>query len=117
MKNTSKVAKTRAVRFLRYLKILTFIDKYVTLNKFAPSVRDIMKACSISSTSVVRYMLLELVKSGYLYRRPRDARVMRLTATGAKLVGSPHREVDTSSACPCCGRLYEPSQKLLRATS
>lgn len=54
--------------------MLKFIREFMQDNGLPPTVRDIQKACGISSTSVVDYNLRILQREGYLRRRPDVAR-------------------------------------------
>lgn len=69
---TSKKLSTRRQQ------ILGFIQEFITENGIPPTVRDIQRACQISSTSVVDYNLQKLRQSGYLNRRPDVARGIEL---------------------------------------
>ncbi len=62
----------------RRKKILDFIQSFIEENGLPPTVRDIQKACDISSTSVVDYNLRLLDRDGYLNRRPEVARGIEL---------------------------------------
>ena len=66
----------------RQERILSFIQSFYEQNSYPPTIRDIQKACSISSTSVVNYHLNLLEKAGYLKRAGNISR-------GIELVGSP----------------------------
>lgn len=66
----------------RQERILSFIQSFYEQNSYPPTIRDIQKACSISSTSVVNYNLNLLEKAGYLKRAGNISR-------GIELVGSP----------------------------
>ncbi|MEK7214943.1 MAG: transcriptional repressor LexA [Chloroflexota bacterium] len=59
---------------LRQQAILDFIDGFTEEHGYAPSIRDIVRGCDISSTSVVDYNLRILARGGYLRR---DADVSR----------------------------------------
>ncbi len=59
-------------------RILDFIQTFIEDNGLPPTVRDIQKACEISSTSVVDYNLRLLDRDGYLNRRPDVARGIEL---------------------------------------
>ena len=59
-------------------RILEFIRTFHEENGLPPTVRDIQKACSISSTSVVDYNIRILQRDGYLHRRPDVARGIEL---------------------------------------
>jgi len=62
----------------RRQRILEFIQEFITENGIPPTVRDIQRACQISSTSVVDYNLHKLKQAGYLNRRPDVARGIEL---------------------------------------
>ena len=62
----------------RRKRILEFIQSFIEDNGIPPTVRDIQKACEISSTSVVDYNLRLLDRDGYLNRRPDVARGIEL---------------------------------------
>ena len=62
----------------RRQRILTYIQEFITDNGIPPTVRDVQKACDISSTSVVDYNLRILDRDGYLNRRPDMARGIEL---------------------------------------
>jgi len=54
--------------------ILHFIDSFSAEKGYPPSVREIVRGCDISSTSVVEYHLNILQKEGYIRRDPEVAR-------------------------------------------
>lgn len=54
--------------------VLGAIKTFWAEEGFSPSIRDIMEATDISSSSVVRYHILELVRAGAIERTPRVAR-------------------------------------------
>ena len=62
----------------RRQRILAYIQEFITDNGIPPTVRDVQKACDISSTSVVDYNLRILDRDGYLNRRPDMARGIEL---------------------------------------
>ena len=62
----------------RRRQILDFIRKFIGDNGIPPTVRDVQKACNISSTSVVDYNLRILDRDRYLNRRPDVARGIEL---------------------------------------
>jgi len=60
-------------------RVLPFVREFIAQLGYAPTCREIMAGCGISSTSVVRYALLGLERQGYLRRGPRGtARTMRM---------------------------------------
>ena len=67
--------------------MMDFIREFKEENSLPPTVRDIQKACGISSTSVVDYNLRLLQRDGYLRRRPDVARGNR--ASGRAITGEP----------------------------
>ena len=62
----------------RRQRILEFIGEFLEENWLPPTIRDIQKACGISSTSVVDYNLRLLQRDGYLRRKPDVARGIEL---------------------------------------
>ena len=60
------------------LRILNFIRDFLEDKGYAPTVRDIVKGCSISTPSVVQHHLDKLEKEGYIYRDPEVFRSIRL---------------------------------------
>ena len=58
----------------RRQRILSFLQEFYADNGIPPTVRDIQRACEISSTSVVDYNLEKLRESGYINRRQDVAR-------------------------------------------
>ncbi|MDP6549516.1 MAG: transcriptional repressor LexA [Dehalococcoidia bacterium] len=62
----------------RRRQILEFIQGFIGENGIPPTVRDIQRACDVSSTSVVDYNLHRLREGGYLNRRPDVARGIEL---------------------------------------
>ena len=62
----------------RRQRILGFIQEFYLENGIPPTVRDIQKACDISSTSVVDYNLDKLEQAGYINRRPDVARGIKI---------------------------------------
>ena len=74
--------------------ILDFIQSFIDENGLPPTVRDIQKACEISSTSVVDYNLRILDRDGYLNRRPDVARgIELLDDTGQPMNAVPRVQV------------------------
>ena len=63
-------------------RILDFVRRFLEENGLPPTVRDIQRACGISSTSVVDYNLRRLQRDGYLRRRPDMARGLELLEGG-----------------------------------
>ena len=59
-------------------QIINFIRQYLRDNGYPPSVRDIVKGCGISSTSVVVYNLNKLERAGYIRRQSDISRGIEL---------------------------------------
>ena len=72
----------------RRKRILEFIQTFIDDNGLPPTVRDIQKACEISSTSVVDYNLRLLDRDGFLNRRPDVARGIELLDDAGQPVNS-----------------------------
>ena len=75
----------------RRQQILEFIQEFITENGIPPTVRDVQKACEISSTSVVDYNLRILERDGYLNRRPDVARGIELLDNSGQPVSNAPR--------------------------
>ena len=58
--------------------ILEFIEEFFDDNGYPPTIREIGKACDISSTSVVNYNLNKLERESYLVRDREVSRGLRL---------------------------------------
>ena len=63
----------------RQQRMLSFIQGFSEENGYPPSIREIGRAVSISSTSVVNYNLNRLVDEGFLDRDQNVSRGIRLT--------------------------------------
>ena len=75
----------------RQTQICKFIAQFSSENGFAPTIREIGSALSISSTSVVQYHILALEHAGALTRREGYSRTIRLAPGlfGTRLCQSP----------------------------
>lgn len=62
--------------------ILQFIKNYIGDNGWAPSVREISASVNASSTGTANYHLKNLETNGYIIRKARTARALRLTQEG-----------------------------------
>jgi repressor LexA len=69
--------------------ILSFIDSFLAEKGYPPSVREIVRGCHISSTSVVEYHLNILQREGYLRRDAEVARGIELRRGSRALVQVP----------------------------
>jgi repressor LexA len=65
-------------------KMLTFIRDFYQEHGLPPTVRDIQKACDISSTSVVDYNLHILQREGHIKRTPEMARGIEVLEDGVR---------------------------------
>lgn len=72
-------------------RILHFLHEFIEHRGYPPSIRDIVKGCHLSSTSVVEYHLNILKKEGYLHRDPEVSRGITLVGEkpGRRLVAVP----------------------------
>lgn len=68
--------------------ILRFIRNFIAEKGYAPTVRDILKGCNISSTAVVQHHLNVLEREGYIHRDPEVFRSIQL-ANSRRLVSVP----------------------------
>lgn len=82
----------------RRQQILQFVQDFIRDNGLPPTVRDIQKACHISSTSVVDYNLQLLARDGYLNRRPDVAR-------GIELLDESGQPVSNAPRVPIIGNI------------
>ncbi len=71
----------------RQRRILEFIDTFAEEKSYAPSIRDIVKGCGISSTSVVDYNLRILEREGHLRRDAEVSRGIVRLNSGTKIRG------------------------------
>jgi repressor LexA len=69
----------------RQKAILAFIERFINEHGYPPTIREIGKACNISSTSVVNYNLNKLEREGLLVRDREVSRGLRL----AEMVQNP----------------------------
>jgi len=69
--------------------ILSFIDNFLAEKGYPPSVREIVRGCHISSTSVVEYHLNILQKEGHIRRDAEVARGIELRRRSRALVQVP----------------------------
>lgn len=58
--------------------VLDFICQFLKEQRYPPTVRDIVKGCKISSTSVADYNLKVLEKSGFIHRQREVSRGIQL---------------------------------------
>lgn len=77
---------------------MEFINEFIQENGIPPTVRDIQRACDVSSTSVVDYNLRLLERDGYLNRRPDVAR-------GIELLDDEGQPVSNSPKVPIVGSI------------
>ncbi len=72
----------------RQQRILACIRDFLRERGYPPTVRDIGREVGISSPSAVKYQLEQLEQRGFIERDPRSSRGIRLSASGARLLGS-----------------------------
>ncbi len=72
----------------RQQKILGFVRNFTLDNGYPPTIREIGKAVTISSTSVVNYNLDALQRAGYIYRDRTISRGIRLVDGLEELTGA-----------------------------
>jgi repressor LexA len=58
--------------------ILKFIQDFINDKGYAPTVRDIVKGCGLSSTAVVQHHLNILEREGHIHRDPQVVRSIQL---------------------------------------
>jgi len=59
-------------------RILQFIHDFITDKGYAPTVRDILRGCQLSSTAVVQHHLNVLEREGHIHRDPEVFRSIQL---------------------------------------
>jgi repressor LexA len=73
-------------------RIYTFIRKFYREHDYAPTVRDILRGCNLSSTAVVQHHLNVLEREGRIHRDPEVFRSIRLAdktgTSGVPLLGT-----------------------------
>ncbi len=68
----------------REKQILTYIEKQMKLQGFAPSVREIGKAVGLSSTATVHGYLARLSEKGFIKKQDNKGRTLRLLKGGSE---------------------------------
>jgi len=82
----------------RRQQILDFVHRFYEENGMPPTIRDIQRALSISSTSVVDYNLSLLSRDGYIHRRPEVAR-------GTELLDESGQPITPTARVPIVGAI------------
>ena len=80
----------------RQVGMLTFITNFISQNSYPPTMREIGKACQITSTSVVSYNLNKLEDEGYISKMMRVSRGIQLGK----------RNTRTLVQIPLAGRIF-----------
>lgn len=88
------------------MNVLRFILDYSKAHAFAPCIREIGIACTISSTSVVNYYLDMLIRRGMIERIPRISRGLLITSRGYEALGVEENLL----VCPHCGEHFTASE-------
>jgi len=70
-------------------RIFIFIREFFKQKGYTPTVRDIVKGCNISTTSVVQHHLNQLEKEGLIQRDPQVFRSIRLVERETSYSGIP----------------------------
>ena len=70
----------------RQQNILEFLQEFIVENGYPPTIREIGRAVSITSTSVVNYNLDVLQRLGYIYRDRTISRGIRLAQEGVESI-------------------------------
>ena len=70
-------------------RILNFLRQFLDDKGYPPTIRDIVKGCKISSTSVVEYNLRILEREGYLRRDREVSRGIELSGRSRAIVRVP----------------------------
>lgn len=70
-------------------RILDFIRNFLDERGYAPTVRDIVRGCDISTSSVVQYHLDILEREGHIHRDPQVFRSIRLSTEPAQACSVP----------------------------
>jgi repressor LexA len=70
-------------------QILDFIHEFMEEKGYAPTVRDIMRGCNISSTAAVQHHLSILEREGYISRDPEVSRSITIGERGRRTVKVP----------------------------
>ncbi len=74
------------------------IARYRARHGYAPSMRELMRATGLSSTSNVAYWLDACERAGLIVRAPRLARAVTLTAAGEAIAGPAAEEAAPPAA-------------------
>lgn len=72
----------------RQVRMLAFIRSYLEEHAYPPTIREIGKAVSIPSTSVVKYNLERLQEKGYIERSGEVSRGLRLKDLALRATGA-----------------------------
>lgn len=59
-------------------RILEFVRSFIKERGYAPSIREIVKGCGISTPSIVQYHLRKLEKEGFIKKDPKIIRGIKL---------------------------------------
>ncbi len=73
--------------------ILHYIKNYINDNGWAPSVREISASVNATSTGTANYHLGYLDTQGYIIRKARTARAIRITQEGHNALYSWNRTI------------------------
>ncbi len=77
----------------RQENMLDFITNFISQHSYPPTIREIGKACHITSTSVVNYNLNKLENEGYINRMMRVSRGIQLDKNKASRLVKNHKKI------------------------
>ena len=80
-RSEKSTARRRRPRELsqRQTQILAFVRHFIARNSYPPTIREVVRGCNLSSTSVANHHLYRLREMGYLKRIPDVSRGIVLT--------------------------------------
>ena len=68
----------------RQTQMLAFVRDFIAHNSYPPTIREVVRGCNLSSTSVANHNLYCLKEMGYLTRIPSVSRGIVLTERGKR---------------------------------
>lgn len=69
------------------VRILIFIQNYIDVNGWPPSIREIGEGVELRSTSTVWGHLQRLIDQGLIEKSPRENRALKITEAGIEFLG------------------------------
>ena len=85
-RSEKSTARRRRPRKLsrRQAEMLEFVRDFIAHNSYPPTIREVVRGCNLSSTSVANHHLYRLKEMGYLTRIPDVSRGIVLTEQGRR---------------------------------